>query len=39
MNTITKAMYEAQSFEIQNMVPEILKHFGLEVEDEEQWDD
>ena len=39
MNTITEAMYEAQSFEIQNMVPEILKHFGLEVEDEEQWDD
>ena len=39
MNTITEAMYEAQSFEIQNMVPEILEHFGLEVEDEEQWDD
>lgn len=39
MNTITEAMYEAQSSEIQNMVPEILKHFGLEVEDEEQWDD
>ena len=36
MNTITEAMYEAQSFEIQNMVPEILEHFGLEVEDEEQ---
>ena len=27
MNTITEAMYEAQSFEIKNMVPEILKHF------------
>ena len=39
MNTITEAMYEAKSFEIQNMVPEILEHFGLEVEDEEQWDD
>ena len=39
MNTITEAMYEAQSFEIQNMVPEILEHFGLGVEDEEQWDD
>ena len=39
MNTITEAMYEAQSFEIQNMVPEILEHFGLEVEDEEQLDD
>ena len=39
MNTITEAMYEAQSFEIQNMVPEILEHFGLEVEDKEQWDD
>ena len=39
MNTITEAMYKAQSFEIQNMVPEILEHFGLEVEDEEQWDD
>ena len=36
MNTITEAMYEAQSFEIQNMVPEILEHFGLEVEDEDQ---
>lgn len=39
MNTIKEAMYEAQSFEIQNMVPEILEHFGLEVEDEEQLDD
>ncbi len=38
MNTITEAMYEAQSFEIQNMVPEILEHFGLEVEEENKND-